>query len=230
MKKNKKSIHRVSTSVAFSIVILALFTTILGIEVITISYSANQESDLINNSSSFLLQTPKNGKYYDTSNLTFTSIVLTTNDTNIGNLCDNGCNISTMYNNNTYKFIIKKNTTTNEHTLDVVRDDKALFEDKELGSDINDLTLVQYKDLLVIKGTISENGYHYDNAIFINNQSYDEISSLDAYEIEFTDDGVIYYYDECGEVSKKIKALRMPFSEDVIKKSEEFKELLWCKR
>ncbi len=225
MKNSNNNFHRPSSVVAFSVVILALIISIIGIEIITSSYSMATSSDILNKGSELLLQS-KNHKEYDTSHLTFTSLTLNA-DVSINSLCQEGCNLSILLDKKTYQFILNKNVSTGEYFLDLVSNNKAIFEDKNLGKDISSFIISKYQTMFIIKGIINDNYYLYDNVLIIDANRHDEIASLEANELEVTDDGIIYYYDDCSTKSK-VKVIRKPFSSEITYLSSEPRVFTWC--
>lgn len=231
-KRSKKEVNKLSNMAAFTIVIIIMFMTIIGIEVITVTYENKYRDELLSRNRTTTTTTSPLKKY-DTSNLTFTSISLDNTDTLLNKTCENGCNIDTLMYGYHYRFIIKYNTRTLEYTMDVVKEDKALIEDKNLGLDISNLSLVNYSNYIVLKNIIDKDNYKYDYALVLDNRDlYDEFSSLNDHEMEFTENGIIYYYDVCGVTesgnARKVKAVRTPFSKTPAVLSSEITSYSWC--
>lgn len=217
---------------AFTVVIIIMFMTIIGIEVITVTYENKANEELLSRNRTTTRPTTAPRKY-DTSNLNFTSISLENTETNLKSTCEAGCNLDTLMYGYHYKFIIKHNNRTKEYILDVIKDEKAILEDKNLGQDISDLSLVNYSNYIVLKNIITKDSFKYDYALFFDNRDlYDEFSSLNDHEMEFTENGIIYYYDVCGVTdsgnARKVKAIRVPFSKTPAVISSEITNFSWC--
>lgn len=231
-KRNKQEINKLSNMAAFTIVIIIMFMTIIGIEVITVTYE-NKNNEKLLNRNRMTTNVTTVPKKYDTSNLNFKSISLENTDTKLSSICEKGCNLDiTMYGFN-YKYIIKHNNRTSNYTLDIVKEEKAILEDKNLGQDISDLSIVNYSNYMVLKNIIIKDEYKYDYALFLDNRDlYDEFSSLNANEMEFTENGIIYYYDVCGVSengnARKVKAIRVPYSKAPAVISSETTNYSWC--
>lgn len=230
--QSKQKTNKISNMAAFTIVIIIMFMTIIGIEVITVTYEKKNNEKLLSRNR-MTTTTTSLPKKYDTSNLVFTNISLENIETNLKKTCESGCNLDILMYGFNYKYIIKHNNRTLEYTLDIVKDDIALIEDKNLGTDISNLTLVNYSNYIVLKNIIIKDEYKYDYALFLDNRDlYDEFSSLNDKEMEFTENGIIYYYDVCGVSengnARKVKAIRVPYSKTPAVISSETTNYSWC--
>ena len=214
------------------IIVLLIAVLIIGSEIFIINHSSKKEEEsLIKTAHKEEVTTKRTGKY-DTSNLVFTSIDIDENEVNLSSFCQNGCNLNLK--NTNIKFIIKKNNETGEYHLDLVEGENSLFENKNLGNNIEDTIVLKYGDYKTLNTKIKTVDYYYDYAIFINNNSeYDEIASLNANEMEFLENGIVYYYDVCNSnkagTGKKVKAVRAPFSKTPAIISSVDASFNWCK-
>lgn len=231
-KRSKQETNKLSNMAAFTIVIIIMFMTIIGIEVITVTYE-NKNNEALLSKKRVTTKATKAPKKYDTSNLEFTSISLQNIETNLSTICESGCNLDVLMYGFHYKFIFKHNNRTLDYTLDIVKDEKAILEDKNIGKDISNLSLVNYSNYIVLKNIIVKDEYKYDYALFLDNRDlYDEFSSLNDHEMEFTENGIIYYYDVCGTNdsgnARKVKTIRVPFSKNPAVISSEVTNYSWC--
>lgn len=231
-KRSKQENNKLSNMASFTIVIMVMFMTIIGIEVITVSYE-NKNNERILSRGRITTEVTTPPRKYNTSNLRFTNISLDNNDTNLSDICLSGCNLDILMYGFHYKYIIKHNTRTLDYTLDIVKEEKAILEDKNLGQDISRLSITNYANYIVLKNIVNKSEYNYDYALFLDNRDlYDEFSSLNANEMEFTENGIIYYYDQCGVNeagnAKKVKAIRVPYSKNPAVISSEVTNFPWC--
>lgn len=214
------------------IIVLVISILIVGVEIFFVNKNTkNEEKSLIKTAHEEKATTKRVGKY-DTSNLVFTQIDISENELNISSICENGCNLN--LNNANLKFIIKKNNETGEYHLDLVGGYTSLFENKTLGTSLENTMIFKYSEYTVLRTKIKTNEYYYDYAVFINkNLEYDEIASLNADEMEFLENGVVYYYDVCNlskaGTGKKVKAVRAPFSKTPAIISSVESSFDWCK-
>lgn len=215
------------------VAILALAILIIGIEVVTVNHQTQEkEQDLIKSAHNKTeQQTTKKNNFYDTSNLKFTQIDLN-NNIQLTNNCINGCNLKLK--DSDILVIIKKNSETLEYRLDIVKDKSSLLENKPLGKSLEGSTISNYAGYKMLKMKVKSDEYYYDYALFIDedNSKIDEIASLNANEMEFLENGVVYYYDVCRSDSKgpdkKVKAVRAPFSENPAIISSVETNFSWC--
>lgn len=227
-KKEKKQENNLYLLI-IAILLLSIF--IVGIEVFSVNRS-NREKEKKLSKSAYMDETTttKKNEFYDTSNLVFTQIDLT-NEYKIKDICLNGCNLKIKESN--LEFILKKNNGTGEYLLDLVDDSKAIFENKKIGTSVDEASLLNYGNLKTLKMKIRKDEYYYDYALFIDqDKKIDEISSLNANEMEFLENGIVYYYDVCSDTikgsGKKVKAVRAPFSDKPAIISSTDATFSWC--
>ncbi|MDE6141042.1 MAG: hypothetical protein K2G03_00420 [Bacilli bacterium] len=104
-----------------------------------------------------------------------------------------------------------------------------------MGTSLDKAYFSFYLNSILFFNEISEDMYTYDYATTVNyDASLDEFSSLGNNELEFTEAGIIYYYDVCRESTedkdKLIKAIRMPYSLDAAVVDTIESEFSWCKK
>ena len=230
MSKKEKTREKNLSLLIVAVLLLSIF--IIAIEVVSVNRENRKEEEKLSENEMSKTEPPTTTKdsFYDTSNLTFTQLDLKT-PVQLTNTCINGCNLKIV--GNSIMLIIKKNSETGEYHLDLVNDKKSIFENKLLGTSLEGSSLSNYGEYKVLKVKIKNNEYFYDYALFIDvNGAFDEISSLNANEMEFLENGVVYYYDVCSSdtpgVGKKVKAVRAPFSDKPAIISSTPASFSWC--
>ena len=157
---------------------------------------------------------------------------VTEESTRLYDTCHESCNLKINYGGIDYYYFINKKYDTGYYFLTIVKDNKAIIYNKELGNSIVNLQVISYLGYITIYNTImiEDLPYDYDYAIMVDsNLNKDEFSSLFAREMSFTDQGIVYYYDLCEkDTSYKIKAIRKPFNDKakILDKTEE--NFSWC--
>ena len=212
--KNNKFIY-------FILIILIMFVFIILSEVIIVKKYLNRdksyETSLFNNR--------RINDTYDTTNLTYVEKNLDSRiDYNM--VCEDICNIKVT----DYYFIVNKRNDI--YTMSIVHKDK-LITTKELGNDISNLYIDKYIGNIYFYNTITTDSFTYDYLLMINEENItDEFISLEANEMEITDNGIIYYYDSCSKHDSgnayKVKAIRKPFSKLANELNKESKSYPWC--
>lgn len=229
MSKKEKTREKNLSLLIVSVLLLSIF--IIAIEVVSVNRENRKEEEKLSESKMSKTENPttKKDSFYDTSNMTFTQLDLN-NPAQLSNTCINGCNLKIV--GNSIMLIIKKNNETGEYRLDLVNENKSIFENKLLGTSLDGSSLSNYGEYKVLKVKIKNNEYFYDYALFIDiNGHTDEISSLNANEMEFLENGIVYYYDVCGDTQgtgKKVKAVRAPFSDKPAIISSTPASFSWC--
>lgn len=157
---------------------------------------------------------------------------VTESSTRLYDTCHESCNLKINFGGIDYYYFINKKYNTGYYFLTIVKDDKAIVYNKELGNSIVNLQLIHYMGYITLYNTImiEDLPYDYDYALMVDsNLNKDEFSSLFAREMSFTDKGIVYYYDLCeNNNSYKIKAIRKPFDKNakILEKTEE--NFSWC--
>lgn len=226
----KKADKKLNNMAIFVIVIMILFMSIISIEVITVLYAnKNYQDEYKPQITKPLLTTSK--VIYDVTDRDFRLIEITNTKNKIKNMCSNGCNLEINMYGLKYYYIIE--LINNEYILNVVQGTDRLLSDKNLGKDISDAYFVNYYNYILFYNIIDDDHFKYDYANVVDNRTkLDEFSSLEAKEMEFIEEGIIYYYDNCkkqGETNaQRLKAIRKPFSMTSSILGSETKNYSWC--
>lgn len=213
----------------FIIVVMILSMSYICIELIAIKNAGKETDKYIRG---IKLNINRKNNTFDTSNLEFEDIDVTDEKIGIKDNCEHGCNIRTKIDDREFEYVFIKDE--GEYVLNVVYDKKILLSDKKLGYSLDKAYFEFYQNSILFFNEYQDNTYKYDYATTVNyDASLDEFTSLGNEELEFTDKGIIYYYDVChreeDEKDMMIKAIRMPFSLDakVLDKLES--EFSWCR-
>jgi hypothetical protein len=176
------------------------------------------------NKSNFTYKT--NDKYYDTSKLDVIDIDL--KDTyHIGSTCNsNKC----TYKYSNYYFIYTKDNNTYDLTI---VDGNRLLKELNIGESINSTYIFKYQDNIAISNIKINDSFKTDYVVLINEDNkIDVYESLEANEIEYEEDGIIYYYSKCVKDKDynayKVKAKRKPFTNNIKELNVEEKNYQWC--
>lgn len=228
-KKNKDK-----NLVFIIVVVLIISVIIITIEYSTINFNNKLKEEKLNKSAyenSTEVKTSTKNDFYDISHITFHPIEVSEESKELSNLCFEGCNLNIK--NRKIAFILNKNKETGEYRLDLVRDNKAILENKSLGTSLENSKLKLYAGYLTLELKFKNANFFYDYALFVDEKGdYDEISSLKANEMEFLENGIVYYYDVCDAivkgVGKKVKAVRAPFSDQPAIISSTPANFEWC--
>ncbi len=227
----KKENRKLNNMALFVVVVMILFMSIVSIELITILYR-DREAAKITPVTNDIKKDEQNNTY-DISNLTFTDLTLTNEATSLQDMCSNGCNIKISMYGMDYYYIIEY--TDGSYIMNIVKDNTRLLSDKNLGTSIANAYFRNYMNYIMFYNIIEDTNFRYDYANVIDNRaSLDEFSSLDSGEMEFTEEGIIYYYDVCenngdgANNAKKVKAIRLPFSLTPSVISTEYVDYSWC--
>lgn len=214
----------------FIIVVMILSMSYICIELIAIKNAGKETDKYIKN---IKLNINRKDNTFDTSNLEFEDIEVSEEKVSIKDICEHGCNIRTNIDDRNFEYVFLKEE--GEYILNVVYDKRILLSDKNLGNSLDKAYFTFYQNSILLFNEYQDATYQYDYATIVNyDASLDEFVSLGSDELEFTEDGVIYYYDVCREDNSQkdetIKAIRMPFSLDanVLEKLES--EFSWCKK
>ena len=209
--KNNKFIY-------FILIILIMFVFIILAEVIIVKKYLNRDK-------SYETSLFNNKRIHDTSNLTYVEKNLDSRiDYNM--VCEDICNIKVT----DYYFIVNKRNDI--YTISIVYKNKLIIT-KEIGNNINNLYIDKYLDNIYIYNAVTTDSFTYDYLLMINpDNEIDEFTSLEANEMEITDNGIIYYYDSCNKHDSgnayKVKAIRKPFDKKAEELNKESKSYAWC--
>lgn len=203
------------------LIVFISFVFIIISEVFLINNIANRKTDV---ESTFKYKT--NDKYFDTSNLNTIDIDIQDKYT-IGDTCTDEC----YYKYQNYYFLYKK--VNNNYQLTIV-DGNRLLKEVVIGDSIEESSISKYQDNILVYNIKTNSSFRNDYLIIINDKNQiDEYTSLEANEIDYNEDGVIYYYSRCNKDNQennayRIKAIREPFTANTKELSKEEKSYSWC--
>ena len=217
MKKSSKE----NNLIYIILIVFVAFVFIIISEIFIVDKIIKAKRDS-KNESSFMYKT--NDKYYDTSNIEPIDINLDDKFT-IGTSCENNCN----YKYQNYYFIFNKDSN---YILTIV-DGNRLVKELSIGTTLENVSIFKYKDYIAVSNIKTVNSFNSDYVLLINSKNQiDEYTSLESNEIEYTEDGIMYYYSECfdGETNNayRIKVLRKPFETNKKEIFKEEKSYPWC--
>lgn len=166
----------------------------------------------------------------DTSKLSnVLDVFIDESSTRLYDTCVDNCNIRINEGGIYYYYLIEKNIK-DKYELTIVKDNKSIIYKKNIGENLINLQILYYMGYLTLYNTYADEFFTYDYSIVVDsNNNYDEYTSLNSNEMEFSGKGIIYYYDLCEkDKSYKIKAIRKPFNETtyILTKNEE--KFPWC--
>lgn len=223
----KRSYHNIAIII---IIAMIISMSVICIELIAIKMAGKEEDKYIK---SIKVNINRKKNTFDTSNLDFTKIELDEDKKNVKELCEKGCNIESNIDDHEFQYVIQREE--GEYILNVVYDSKILLSDKKLGTTLEKAYFSFYLNSILFFNEINEDMYTYDYATTVNyDASLDEFSSLGSDELEFSEAGIIYYYDVCHNENeskdKLIKAIRMPYSLNANIIDTIDSEFSWCKK
>ena len=205
------------------LIIFIMFVFIIIAEVILVKKYINRDKSYEQN----LFSSKTNDLYYNTSDLANLNSLPNPNKKYIRDICIDKCN---MYINGYYYILDFKEE---KYVLNIVKDNKLIFT-KSLGKKIDNAYVTMYDNNIVFYGILSSDSFVYDYAVLVNEKgNIDEFSSLESNEMEFTNDGIIYYSYTCNKNNNesnayKIKYLRKPFSKNPKEQEKYNKDYTWC--
>lgn len=225
--KYKRSYHNIAI---FIIVVMILSMSYICVELIAIRMAGKEEDKYIKN---IKININRKKNTFDTSNLDFETISLDENKVFINEKCNHGCNIETSIDDHKFQYVILKDE--GDYILNVVYENRILLSDKNLGKSLDKAYFSFYLNSILLFNEYQDDIYHYDYATTVNyDASLDEFTSLGHEEMEFTEVGIIYYYDECrkDEDGKDlfIKTIRMPYSLNASQIDKIDAEFSWCRK
>jgi len=233
MKRKKKEVSETLLK-RISIIILLVIVISLSIMcagVIKLHHLNHESIKKFNNNKNVFkdIETNDTSVEINTSSIgNIVDIMIEDNSLRVSDYCTDGCNLRVNSGGIYFYYLIRKEN--NKYILTIAKDDRSIIYDKNIGESITNLQLLYYMDYLTLYNTYIDEFFTYDYAISVDsNNKYDEYSSLNSNEMEFSGKGIIYYYDLCEkDNSYKIKAIRKPFDEHtyIISKSEE--KFDWC--
>lgn len=222
----KQVSKKFNKTLVFTIVIMALFITIISIEIITVTLNNKTHEKILDK----YIPNVKSYKYYSIDDNKFNEVNVLS-DALVGDMCTDGCNLKVNYKNKKYYYMITYNKES--YHLSLIIDNRVIVSRKNIGTNITDSYFRDYMGYLAFYNKIDADNYEYDYVLVSDkNSNIDEFTSLNSGELEFTDEGIIYYYDECGngtdKESQKIKAIREPFNISPKVLDRENVEFSWC--
>lgn len=219
MKKKKQD----SKLINAILIIFVMFVFIIIAEVIIVNKYLNRDKSYQKS----LFSTKTNDLYYNTDDLTDVKRLPNPNKVYINDICTGDCN---MYING-YYLILRSNNEKLE--FKIVKDNKLLFT-KVLGNKLENPYVDMYNGYITFYTIVNTDSFVYDYVVMVNDKKYiDEFTSLESNEIEFTDDGIIYYTYSCNKNndeynSYKVKKIRKPFSKNSKDLDKTAKNYSWC--
>lgn len=212
--------------ICFILIILVMFIFIMIVEVIFVNQYIKRTEKYVDN-------TTNNTNIYDTSTLTYTNLTINDNNTSISDICSNGCNLKINYDNKDYFYLIDYNDSI--YKLTIVLNNNIIVKNKNIGNNINNAYMRTYSKDILFYNLFVNSSFSYDYVNVVKDSSIDEFISLEANEMEFLDDGIIYYYDICedtinGDNAYKVKAIRLPFSTKARELSRSENNYSWCNK
>ncbi len=164
---------------------------------------------------------------YDTSNKQFHDLTV---GEEVVSLYDyqEGSNIRIHYGEQNVEFIIEK--YKDHYYLNVVCNHMILYTNMQLGASLEKAYFRIYKGYLMFYNEVNDGKTSYEFALFVNEQKeIDEFKSLGNEKMELTEEGILYYYDECVAKGNGLlhKVLRDPFKEK-IEMEQTNQSFSWC--
>jgi hypothetical protein len=123
------------------------------------------------------------------------------------------------------------------YVLNIYNDKDRLLSSRAIGSQdgLGSTYFIIYNNNVSIFSVINDGEYEYDASYIVNSSgNTDVFTSLGKDELQFTDNGIIYFYDTCiksedeGTNGQRIKAVRMPFSKAPSILNVENDNFTWC--
>ena len=232
-KKQKKEVSELLLK-RLAIIILLLIVIILSLictGVIRLNHINHESIKKYNaNRNRFDDVVKDNSVAVDTSKLSnIIELSIEENSTRLSDYCNENCNIKISSGGIYFYYIIEENIKGN-YDLTIVKDNKSIIYKKNIGQSLVNLQILYYMGYLTLYNTYADDYFTYDYSIVVDsNNNYDEYTSLNSNEMEFSGSGIVYYYDLCEkDKSYKVKAVRKPFNEKtyILTKSED--NFPWC--
>lgn len=223
----KISNEKLNKIAVFTLVIMILFMSIVSIELIVVVYTEKINTASLKDRE--ITTTTK--RIFKDTGVKFRNIDIKNDVISLSSICSKGCNLKTNELSMEYKYIIEKNK--NNYLLSIVDGENYILYSKNLGTKVDNLTFRNYLNYVVLSTVVENEHFVFDYAIVLDNQgAIDEFESLDYNEIEYTENGIVYYYDECsksdGFNAKKVKATRLPFNSSPKIIGLENQNYNWC--
>ena len=228
MKKiNNEKLNRMAVLI---LLIVIIFMSVIAIEVITIVYTKKINISSLKDREK---TTQVAGKYRGTDE-GYKNFKLNNEHTFIKDSCKSGCKLKVDSYGKTYLFSIEKNDKDN-YLISIINGDEYLIKYKNIGKNLEQAYFFKYSGYLAFFNVIETDKYEYDYAVFIDNKNeIDEFASLYKNEMEFNEDVITYYYDECNTDTEsltngiRVHAERFPYSKDVKIVDTYNVDYAWC--
>ena len=237
MKKRKKQVSeyilkRLAILILLVIVISLSFICIGVIRINHLNYESIKE---FNRNKNYFDVVKEVDKHLEVDTSKFGNVIdidVNESSTRLYDTCHESCNLKINFGGIDYYYFVNKNYSTGYYFLTIVKDDKAIVYNRDIGNSIVNLQLIHYMGYITLYNTIvmDDLPYDYDYALVVDsNLNKDEFSSLYSREMSFTNEGIIYYYDVCESgKAYKIKAIRKPFDENAKFLEKIDAEFEWC--
>lgn len=231
MKRSKKK--TLNNMAVFVLVIMVMFMSIVSIEVITVLLAGKIDLGSLPvevPETTTKVESPEVITTIDLSGVSFEDVEVN-NKVMLRNKCSKGCNLKINNYDINYYYMIKYEN--DNYYLTVAKDDKIVYQTKNLGTDISKSYLDKYIGYVLFYNINKETDYNYDFAMVIDNTgASDEFTSVSTRELTFGDEGVEYTYDECKAQDQTnaiiVTARRMPFSTNITEVETKNTNVDWC--
>ena len=222
MAKNKKEENKL---IYFILIVFIMFVFIIIAEVIIVNKYINRDKQYELN----LFSSKMNNTYYNTDDLEdVKEVELTTEKKYVVDVCGttDPCNIKI----NNYYIVLS--SEDGRFYIDVAKNNELMFT-RKIGTKLENTAVFSYDGNVAFYNVITSDSFVYDYLLLIGTNATDEFISLESNEIELTEDGVIYYVDECNKPdapsnANKVKLIRKPFSGRVKEIDRISKNYPWC--
>ena len=233
MKKNKKDISEdlLSRLAILVLLVIAMFLSFLLVGVIKLNHINHESLKQYMNNRNKLEEVTTEPIEVDTSKYgDIQDVEIGETSKRLSDQCNEGCNLKINSGGITYYYLINKNYMNGKYFLSIVKDNKAIIHNKDIGQNVVNLQILYYFGYLTFYNTYVDQYFSYDYAVSVDsNNNHDEFISLNSNEMEFTANGLVYYYDLCEEgKSYKIKAVRKPLSGKTTIMNQEEVDFPWC--
>ena len=201
---------KVSNLVVAVVILLVLIISVICVEIIIANFiDINNKRILLNENLNYVQKKE------------YTSVEVSDKPVFVKDLCtDKTCYLKVNYFEQMplYYVIAQGNEG---YVLNIYNDKDRLLSSRAIGSkdSLAGTYFIIYNNNVSIFSVINDGKYEYDACYIVNSSgNTDVFTSLGKDELQFTDNGIIYYYDACYQTEdentngQRIKALRMPFS------------------
>lgn len=217
---------KVSNLAVAVVVLLVLIISVVCVEIIIANFiETNNQRVLLNENLEYILK-----QEYSTINLIDKPIF-------IDDYCkEKNCYLKVnYYEKMPLYYVITKGLTG--YVLNIYSDIERLLSSRAIGSmdSLKGSYMMIYNNNVVMFTVVNDGDYEYDASYLVNSSgNTDVFTSIGRDEIQFTDNGIVYFYDTCYKSDdssingQRIKAVRMPFSKAPSIISVENDNFTWC--